>query len=362
MLKHSIKNVLTVTFTFIFLLSANFCFSYDVLISSEDSYVEEEFYDEEELNENLLGNGCNEYDWFMHGLFDAASSTWEICYNAEEEYSDTIHFSITAGSSSFFLCYLYFTIVQDGKQFDVSKYKLYERDALIYFYDFDGCSDVKEGVTVTGKIYWFPDWFDIFSPFRIYYLDDYLDVDGAPIPETTTTTTLITTSTTTTPEPSTTTIPVTSTTSTTSIETTTTTTIDYDISGLHSTTWRSTIQEYYIGFYDGAYYYSTDGISWSFGPGSMMYVDFNGMYIAFYNPVTLIAATYILEVGIYYTTESSGTLINLGVYLLFGTPIPYGYNMTLHSTNWIPPEKTGELNQQIIDGTEVFFKNISSNP
>lgn len=143
----------------------------------------------------VYAQNCNTVNWEMEYFSDRASSTWSVC-------PDKIQFSITATTSSFYFFYTNITIVQSGKQMTLSSYPSGDNEAKIHY---DASSEIKQGVTVTGWIDKFPSWFDIFSPFRIYYSDDYIDVSGA-VSVTTTTTTIQTGSTTTTTVSTTTTV------------------------------------------------------------------------------------------------------------------------------------------------------------
>lgn len=198
-------------------------------------------------NKSFSQGNCSQNNWAMEGYFnDTATSTWSIC-----PYQ--IGFTITVTSASFTFYYTAITIVQNGKQFEISSYPD-ENEAKIHY---DGSDDIKQGVTVTGWIDQFPSWFNIFSPFRIYYSDDYIDVNGAPVA---TTTTPSSSTTTTIPQTATTTISGQSTTTT--IFQTTTTTINRTpfecevtpVSSLEGTLWKQTNRNYYIGFYRGFLY------------------------------------------------------------------------------------------------------------
>jgi hypothetical protein len=72
-------------------------------------------------------------------------------------------------------------ILQSGNQYEMNLYSSSEFEMLIAFNDFEGCDDVMQGVTITGRINEFPNSFDVFSPFRIYCDDSYIDVDGVSL-------------------------------------------------------------------------------------------------------------------------------------------------------------------------------------
>jgi hypothetical protein len=113
-------------------------------------------------------SNCSQFKWTMQdNVGNRASSTWNVC-------SDKIEFSVTVTSSEFYYFNSGFSIVQNGKQFDAKSHYV-------------GSLEVKYGVTVTDWIDQFPTWFNVFSPFRIYYLDNFIDVNGAPISSTTST-------------------------------------------------------------------------------------------------------------------------------------------------------------------------------
>ena len=44
--------------------------------------------------------------------------------------------------------------------------------------------------------------------------------------------------------------------------------------GLHGTAWRDSSGIYYMGFYNGTYYSSNDGVYW-IGTSDIQYLDFN---------------------------------------------------------------------------------------
>ena len=123
------------------------------------------------VSHTLFAQDCNSNNWTMKWFSNTASSTWSIC-------PDKINFSITATTSSFFLCCRSLIILQSGNQYDMNLYSSSEFEMLIAFDGFEGCDDVIQGVTITGRINEFPSSFDVFSPFRIYCDDSYIDVDG----------------------------------------------------------------------------------------------------------------------------------------------------------------------------------------
>ena len=123
------------------------------------------------VSHSLFAQDCNSNNWTMKWFSNTASSTWSIC-------PDKINFSITATTSSFFLCCRSLIILQSGNQYEMNLYSSSEFEMLITFNGFEGCDDVMQGVTITGRINEFPSAFDVFSPFRIYCNDSYIDVDG----------------------------------------------------------------------------------------------------------------------------------------------------------------------------------------
>jgi len=162
---------------------------------------------------------CNIENWTMNMLdMWYASSVWRIC-------PDRIEFEITPTTSSFSLCFANSLISQNGRSVKFSPYFSDEEYARISFDNlafYDGCEGINQGVTVTGQIYEFPSWFDIFSPFTFYHLPDHADFDGAPIPPTTSSSSSTSSSSTTTSRPSTTTTSRPSSTTTSRLSTTTT--------------------------------------------------------------------------------------------------------------------------------------------
>ena len=106
---------------------------------------------------------------------------------------------------------------------------------------------------------------------------------------------------------------------------------------LHGTMWRNSIGSYYMGFYNGAFYNSTDGVVWDGGPWWWMYVDFNDSYCAFTNPFFLIFRFMMLEFGTYTIEGSSGTLHSMFFAIYFFVPVVDTLDMNLIITDWAPP-------------------------
>jgi hypothetical protein len=138
----------------------------------------------------LYAQECNEYNWTMTRYTQAASSVWDICQNK-------IDFQFTCTSPEFFFAYSLIVIAQSGKQWEADPDPSSDTEMRLIF-DCDNWGDIKQGVTCTGQLDRFPQPFNIFIPFRIYYDTSYIDVEGAPvliststsIPPTTSTTTL----------------------------------------------------------------------------------------------------------------------------------------------------------------------------
>ena len=136
------------------------------------------------INTSIYAQECNEYDWVMRWYSDSASSVWRIC-------PDKIEFEITCITSEFFLASNAIMIVQSGNQYQTNPYSSSNYEFLITFDNCGYIGNIKQGVTCTGRLSDFPSSFDVFNPFRIYYDVSYADVDGAPIPTTTSTTSSI---------------------------------------------------------------------------------------------------------------------------------------------------------------------------
>jgi hypothetical protein len=126
----------------------------------------------------LNAQECKDYGMTMQYLDTYAESNWSIC-------SETIKFSITGVSESFLLCDTQFAFVQENNQFEVRDFSSDDYSFIHFNGTFDGCANIRQGVTISGWVDSFPDWFKIDSPFRIYYSYSYVDINGSPISTTT---------------------------------------------------------------------------------------------------------------------------------------------------------------------------------
>lgn len=116
---------------------------------------------------------CNEYLWLLKkDSYKGATSLWSICpYKIEFKVAALDIFD------DFFLCGCSIVLVQNGNQYECSDFS----HSYYGGSDFDGCDYIDQfDGTITNRITEWTDKFDIFSPFRIYYDTQYIDVEGSP--------------------------------------------------------------------------------------------------------------------------------------------------------------------------------------
>jgi hypothetical protein len=108
------------------------------------------------------------YQWEIKNTYSAESlvTTWTV-------YDDKIELQAQAKNGDFFLCNMDLKIAQNNGTMQISTYSSDENTAVVtYKPGFDGCEDIRDGVTVVGRIDKFPSWFDCKKSFKIYYEGD----------------------------------------------------------------------------------------------------------------------------------------------------------------------------------------------
>ena len=111
--------------------------------------------------------------------------------------------------------------------------------------------------------------------------------------------------------------------------------------GLQGTAWRDSLGTYYRGFHSGWLYSSDNGVDWIGMPWLWMYVDLNGLFFTFTNPIGLLLGNIVVEIGTYSMQDTTGSMSITSYYLYLLTPVVKTFNLVLIDDDWIPPEGSG---------------------
>ena len=128
----------------------------------------------------IVPSDCDYYEWTIFHDGGVADSCWVVC-------PEDITFELICNYFTFIFCYENFYIEQYDNYIWFTKYDDQSENEARIEYDCGGdCCLLFDEDDIKGRMWSFPPYFDMSKHFRIYYGNDYININGLNISTTTT--------------------------------------------------------------------------------------------------------------------------------------------------------------------------------